>query len=125
MDNKLQGARDRYWYSGMKPEFYNKFVTLDPTINVSVCDLLLWRIWEEGLRSNLLDQKLSEYWQPKPVLLGQVTVSIFVFSYCLIKGYENYSCSDLDHVHLLSNYRVPGSMLSEHGESSGNWCSRM
>ena len=121
MDNKLQQARGSIEVS-MKPEFYNRLVTLNPTINVSVCNLLLWSIWEKVLRSNLLVQRLSGYWQQSQSSFDR-SLSMFVFSHCLIVSDENYSCNHLGHMRLLSRYCVPGSMLSVHGEASGSrWC---
>lgn len=60
---------------------------------------------------------LSEYCQPKPVFLGQISISIVVISHYLKISDENHSCLQCL-MHLLSNNCVPGSMLSIHGEAS-------
>lgn len=67
---------------------------------------------------------LSEYCQPKPVFLGQISISIVVISHYLKISDENHSCLQCL-MHLLSNNCVPGSMLSIHGEASeSSWCFR-
>lgn len=62
----------------------------------------------------------------KPVFLGHISISVLAFSHCSIIIDENHSFCHSCHTRLLSNYCVPGSMLSLHRDSSrSSWYSKM
>ena len=117
MDHKFEGAGGKYRNQDMRSEFY-QLVTLDRTVSDSVLWLTFLKCMGEKPEVKLTGLGLSEYCQPKPVFLGQISISIIVISHYLIISDENRSCCLQCLKHLLSNSCVPGSVLSIHGEAS-------